>query len=245
MIHHNDFLGNGPNSTLQAFDNGLNNTFAFNYWDEWITPDSDEDGIVDDPYVIAGIANNQDSYPLAFPTLPQSHLLSIPKIISPSPGETLSGNFSIQWTPSVDSWGHSVHYSIFHSSDNGTTWTSLVTGLPSTSYQWDTVNMEDGSYLIKVVAQCIAGLTLSDVSPTLITIENQLNSSESTSITTSASLPSSSFTSASSSSSFSSTSTVGPPTTPSQSSGLVLTSLLINFFIIILWRGSKKNPKDK
>lgn len=44
---------------------------------------------------------------------------------------------------------------------------------------------------------------------------------------------------------FSSTSEVVTTTSPSQSPGLVLISLFINFFIIILWRRSKKNPKNK
>ena len=35
-----------------------------NYWSDWLSPDTNNDGIVDCPYQIAG-GNNTDAYPLA------------------------------------------------------------------------------------------------------------------------------------------------------------------------------------
>ncbi|MFX0174402.1 MAG: hypothetical protein ACFE9L_21195, partial [Candidatus Hodarchaeota archaeon] len=57
------------NGTSQAYDEGENNTFDYNYWDDWITPDTNYDGIVDRPYPIAGPENNTDLHPRA-PTPP-------------------------------------------------------------------------------------------------------------------------------------------------------------------------------
>lgn len=63
----NDFIGNNPRGGSQAFDDGYgqNNTFTYNYWDDWTDPDGNADGIVDSPYIIDGEANNQDSHPRA------------------------------------------------------------------------------------------------------------------------------------------------------------------------------------
>ncbi|MFW9778537.1 MAG: right-handed parallel beta-helix repeat-containing protein [Candidatus Heimdallarchaeota archaeon] len=62
-VFWNDFLSNGQDSGHQARDDGLNNTFSYNYWDDWRMPDSDINGYVDNPYLIFGSAANQDRFP--------------------------------------------------------------------------------------------------------------------------------------------------------------------------------------
>jgi parallel beta-helix repeat protein len=52
----------------QAADDGVENSFVFNFWSEWINPDDDGNGIVDIIYVIGGTANNSDSFPLVAPS---------------------------------------------------------------------------------------------------------------------------------------------------------------------------------
>jgi len=52
------------NSTHQASDMGSNNTFQYNYWNDWITPDTNQDYIVDISYFINGTSGNHDSFPL-------------------------------------------------------------------------------------------------------------------------------------------------------------------------------------
>ncbi|MFX0181579.1 MAG: NosD domain-containing protein, partial [Candidatus Hodarchaeota archaeon] len=64
LIKCNNFIANNPEGTSQAYDDGLNNIFSINYWSEWTSPDRDENGIVDKPYVIAGNASNEDEYPV-------------------------------------------------------------------------------------------------------------------------------------------------------------------------------------
>ncbi|MFX1251751.1 MAG: right-handed parallel beta-helix repeat-containing protein [Promethearchaeota archaeon] len=53
-VKENCFKNNGGTSS-QAYDNGANNTFIYNYWDDWISG----------YYSIDGSANNNDTSPLA------------------------------------------------------------------------------------------------------------------------------------------------------------------------------------
>ncbi|TFG33094.1 hypothetical protein EU528_01175 [Candidatus Thorarchaeota archaeon] len=65
LIQNNYFFMNGD--TCQATDDGANNVFDSNYWDDWIAPDANNDSIVDIPYEIDGDAENSDLHPMAAP----------------------------------------------------------------------------------------------------------------------------------------------------------------------------------
>ncbi len=64
-ITRNVFINNGV--AAQVYDEGENNTYIYNYYDDWVSPDADADQIVDVPYTIDGGAGNEDPYPLADP----------------------------------------------------------------------------------------------------------------------------------------------------------------------------------
>jgi parallel beta-helix repeat protein len=64
-ITRNVFINNGVAG--QVCDAGVNNTYIYNYYDDWTSPDADSDHIVDTPYSIEGAAGNEDPYPLANP----------------------------------------------------------------------------------------------------------------------------------------------------------------------------------
>ncbi|MHA2247691.1 MAG: NosD domain-containing protein [Candidatus Hodarchaeales archaeon] len=166
-IEGNNFMSNnlGDPNPHQAYDEGSDNVFEYNYWDDWTTPDANDDGIVDIPCTIDGGANNQDLYPLT--TLSNQtifHALFLPNIIYPNRGEALKDTITIQWMPSYDTLGHTITYSVYYSSDSGKSWTLLASGLSTTSYNWDTSTVVDSStYLIKVVATCSEDLTKEDV----------------------------------------------------------------------------------
>ncbi|MFX0209425.1 MAG: NosD domain-containing protein, partial [Candidatus Hodarchaeota archaeon] len=66
-ISYNGFWQNNLNDSAQAYDAGVNNTFTHNYWADWTEPDTNQDGIVDFPYIISGPIHNQDQYPLVSP----------------------------------------------------------------------------------------------------------------------------------------------------------------------------------
>ncbi|MHA2248110.1 MAG: right-handed parallel beta-helix repeat-containing protein, partial [Candidatus Hodarchaeales archaeon] len=67
-ITRNDFIGNNPLGSSQACDDGTgqNNTFSHNFWDDWTGPDTDSNGIVDEPYIIDGEATNSDLHPQTY-----------------------------------------------------------------------------------------------------------------------------------------------------------------------------------
>jgi parallel beta-helix repeat protein len=64
-VTRNIFCGNGAAS--QASDDGGDNIYIFNYFNEWASPDANSDGIVDIAYDLDGAAQNTDPYPLARP----------------------------------------------------------------------------------------------------------------------------------------------------------------------------------
>ena len=67
VIQNNYFFLNGE--TCQATDDGANNFIDGNYWDDWISPDANNDSIVDVPYSIEGDAENSDLHPMAAPDI--------------------------------------------------------------------------------------------------------------------------------------------------------------------------------
>ncbi len=98
------------------------------------------------------------------------HVLSIPHVLYPNGGEILSGEISVHWNTATDSWNHLVLYTIYYSSNNGATWSLLVSDLVSNVYSWNILFLDEGNYLIKVVANCSDGLTAADISDNIFSI---------------------------------------------------------------------------
>ncbi len=93
VLVYNNSLANNNGATdtynsahVQAVNNGTENMWYYNgygnYWADWTTPDSDGDGIVDNPYILDGDSGSQDSYPLAEPSVPIPELSWILPLIS-------------------------------------------------------------------------------------------------------------------------------------------------------------------
>ena len=79
IIYNNSLVNNNgagdsyDPAHVQATNNGTNQWYyknRGNYWSDWTSPDSDNDGIVDDPYVLDGDPGSRDLYPLAEPSTP-------------------------------------------------------------------------------------------------------------------------------------------------------------------------------
>ncbi|MFW9778536.1 MAG: nitrous oxide reductase family maturation protein NosD [Candidatus Heimdallarchaeota archaeon] len=66
-VNWNELIENNPTGLSQAYDNGRQNLFAYNYWNDWIEPDRNLDGLVDTPYRIDGPAANRDHFPRTLP----------------------------------------------------------------------------------------------------------------------------------------------------------------------------------
>ena len=73
-INWNDFINN------PGIDDGVGNTFDYNYWSDWTSPDNDGDGIVDIPYTVDGSSGSQDLHPRAErqQRIPQDFVLYLP-----------------------------------------------------------------------------------------------------------------------------------------------------------------------
>lgn len=63
----NDFISNSDGT--QITDNGVNNSYEDNWWSDHLIPDSDEDGIVDTPYIIEIELEDQK---------PHSYIINLP-----------------------------------------------------------------------------------------------------------------------------------------------------------------------
>ena len=64
-ISWNCFIANNLGGSSQALDEGTNNKFEYNYWDDWVSQsdDASNDGILDSEYPIQG--GNTDNFPRA------------------------------------------------------------------------------------------------------------------------------------------------------------------------------------
>ncbi|MFX1517350.1 MAG: right-handed parallel beta-helix repeat-containing protein, partial [Promethearchaeota archaeon] len=169
----NDFIGVHNIGGSHGYDDGLNNIFIYNWWEEHTGVDSEPDGYFDTPYSIDGDASNEDPYPLVSPNNPAFiHTLTIPIVLHPNGGEVLHGVITIQWTEATDSYGLQVTYTIYYSANNGIIWFELISDLTEISYSWDTTTLSNGTlYLVRVEATS-NGLTESDDSNAPFTIQN-------------------------------------------------------------------------
>lgn len=175
IIEQNNFLGNNYNRGTQAHDDGSNNIFIHNFWDDWKKSDSNNDNFIDEPYAIDGSANTMDLYP-SVTLIDIAHWITIPRIIKPTLGETINNSYIIQWTPASDPLDHEIDYTIFFSSDNGETWILLVSGLSETTYTWNTrVHNDSTSYRLMIKAICSAGKSVTIISRAAFTIQNTPN----------------------------------------------------------------------
>ncbi|MHA2294024.1 MAG: right-handed parallel beta-helix repeat-containing protein [Candidatus Hodarchaeales archaeon] len=121
IIEFNDFFENNRDG-FEIYDAGPNNLITNNFCDDRIP---------------------QDSSPL-----PNPYHLSAPAIITPTAENlTLAGNVFIQWDASVDTFGHSLTYSVFYSTNDGVSWITLASGLNSTNHTFVTTTVSDGTFL--------------------------------------------------------------------------------------------------
>jgi hypothetical protein len=103
------------------------------------------------------------------------HTLAVPTVDYPNGGETVSGKVTLNWATASDSLSHTVTYGVYYSADGGVSWTAIATGLGTTSFNWDTTSVANGTnYQIKVNATCTGGLLMEDVSDNSFTIKNEI-----------------------------------------------------------------------
>jgi parallel beta-helix repeat protein len=174
-VRWNNFLNNSAINPSQVFDSGANNMIINNHWNEWTLPDIDEDGIVDDPYSMhdpnIDTFRNTDIAPLVNP-----YEIRGSRVIFPNGGEILTGETTVQWTPTTDSWGNNITYRIYYSINGGYTWTTLESGLTQTEYSFKSSLMNNGyTYLVKIRAIMFEGYWVEDTSDNMFTINNPVS----------------------------------------------------------------------
>ncbi len=150
---YNTFIGNNGGTIQQISDSGSNNQYRYNYFDVWQSSDNDSNSIVDIPFPIY---NNTltDPYPMMNSPI---HTLTTPNIhIDPSK-EYCSGELNISWNKVVDSYNTSISYSLYLSED-GIHWIPLINTSQITNIIWNSSSVADGSYTLRVIAQCETGL---------------------------------------------------------------------------------------
>jgi parallel beta-helix repeat protein len=186
-IYSNDFSNNGntglylidsSNNAIrwnnfgrdQAIDDGSQNTFNFNYWSDVSGhADQDGDGIVDWTMDILGSASSRDRNPLR-----TKHRLTF-VLTYPNGGETLGKTTTIEWKTPLDTYSHTLTYSLYYRSANVKRWTLLVSGLTTNMYEWDTTTISSSSNCrIKVVVSCSENLVAEDTSDAMFTVKNEL-----------------------------------------------------------------------
>ncbi|MGQ4911605.1 MAG: right-handed parallel beta-helix repeat-containing protein [Candidatus Thorarchaeota archaeon] len=81
-VRENAFIDNS--ASPQVIDDGEDNTFIYNHYNDWISPDANGDNIVDIPYSLDGETNSSDLYPLVDPDEPIPTATSPPTTALPS-----------------------------------------------------------------------------------------------------------------------------------------------------------------
>jgi hypothetical protein len=74
---------------------GLVNSFSYNYWDDWTEPDNNNDGVVDEPYLLDGDINRYDEFPLTSPNAISDPIRSSTLTSSDKPTEILSNGVGV------------------------------------------------------------------------------------------------------------------------------------------------------
>ena len=117
LIYDNNFIHNNGDM-CQALDNGSSNLWSHNnsgnFWSDWIEPDTDENGFIDQPYCIDGMAYARDMYPHARPVAGPSIEIIVANAganITVDQHQTMQFNGSGSWgTPSISSFEWTFDY---------------------------------------------------------------------------------------------------------------------------------------
>jgi parallel beta-helix repeat protein len=175
-VLYNNFIENYKHVTEAKC--GLRVLFAYNFYDNWRSPDVDEDGIVDDPYLV--FDDIFDYFPLVDPVTDfTSYFPLSPRVILPHRKEVLiSEPLLISWIPALDLQGQSISYSVFYNADNDDLdWILIAAQLKETEYLWDlNSSLQIGMvFRIKVEAAVSEGLTLEYITDEYVIVEKYSN----------------------------------------------------------------------
>lgn len=163
-IYLNNFINNS--GTAQARDTGngnrWNNSLKGNYWSDWISPDSNNDGIVDFPYNISGNAGAKDYLPLTnivgqIPPPSNAPIITTSNVLSAYVGVLYSVNYTAtdQDTPiNLLTWRMRTNASWLNFSSSqrlfGTPWSSDIGSYWVYIEVSDSVNLDSTNFTLTV-----------------------------------------------------------------------------------------------
>ncbi len=164
-----DYLGGDPADGLTVMAATQVNMGRVFYSADYLYLRGNLDGDVD------GTTNLYDA-DNALLTLNAFHWLSVNYVPTvtvtfPNGGEVLNGTELVTWDAS-DLDENTLTFDVLYSSNSGSVWTSLATGLTIPEYEWNTTLLDDGSeYLIRVIVSD-GEFTADDDSNSVFEIDN-------------------------------------------------------------------------
>ncbi|TFG10585.1 right-handed parallel beta-helix repeat-containing protein [Candidatus Thorarchaeota archaeon] len=176
---NNNFIENfGPEDieSSQVTDIGEGNEFFNNFYDEWTYPDEDQDGVVDKAYVFD---SNSDSTPRVLAHVTDKvHFLTRPRVVFPNHtlcSTYLYGVTNLTWTPTSDTSGHAVTYSLYAVDEEDQSISEIAADLSQIFFSWNTSTFEQNrTHSIRIRARCSDGCVRESRPSSLITVRKHI-----------------------------------------------------------------------
>lgn len=90
-------------------------------------------------------------------------------------GQTLFGEVLLDWCDVIDSFNHTIKYSLFYKGGIKGNWTTIVTNINNSEFLWNTTDLQDDiNYQLLIIAICSDDLQVSTLS-LRFSIHNQLS----------------------------------------------------------------------
>ena len=135
LFYGNIFIGNARHVYDNGAINNWNSTTIGNYWDNWTSPDTNSDGIVDDPYTfIGGGAASVDYLPIAEDG-PPSIVINTPNsgdafsTSAPSFSVTITDDFLDEMWYTIDGGMHNFTFTGYTGTIDQSTWDDALEGI--------------------------------------------------------------------------------------------------------------------
>ncbi|MFX1533150.1 MAG: nitrous oxide reductase family maturation protein NosD [Promethearchaeota archaeon] len=168
IIRNNDFLHNNIGGESQVKDTGSQNVFDGNYWSDIIVFHNNTPTLTNPSYFIEADRDqvqNQDTNPSTqfFTPLTKYHFPA-PFIQTYLLYTMFDTSAYILWDNLTDFRGTDVYYSIYYSPTETENWTPLRSNFSESQYLWNTVNLTNGYYQIKIMAHYDGNFTIETIS---------------------------------------------------------------------------------
>jgi len=146
-----DLVANGRHASDNA-----DSVFAYNFWSDHISTDSDYNGVYDDSYSLYGSSSTIDLTPLSN-TLPEIIVIGF---ITPARGGEYIDSMIIEWGI-VNNFTADFSFDLLYSLQGQNNWQVIATNLVNFSLVWYFQGISDGNYTMRLVIKNGYGLIYS------------------------------------------------------------------------------------